>query len=510
MAVSFNQVPSDALVPFTYVEIDPSRAGGGPVAFRSLLIGQRLSTGTAAVTVPITVGSAVDARSKFGAGSMLAVMAEAFRRQNPTGQLWAVPIADAGGAVQGTTTITVSAAATGAGTIALYIAGRRVAVGITGAATTAEVATAINTAIVAAGGGPTGILPVASAVSGSIVTLTNRNAGAALDIDVRHSYHADESLPPGVALTIAAGTAGATDPNITTALDAVEDERFNVIAHPYNAAASMVSLESELTGRWGPVRQLDGVAFTAFRGTASAATTYGNTRNSPYSSVMGISTSPSSVMEWSGAIAGSVALSAASDPALPFTTLPLRGILPAPLTARFSHAERETLLSDGIATHTVDRTGVVSIERMVTTYQTATGGVPDTAYRDTNTVFTVSFLRASLRQRLATKFRRYKLANDGTRFGPGQRVATPSTVRADIIALFRQWEGAGLVENADAFKEGLVVERNTGDANRLDILLTPDLVNQLRVMGAVISFELQSTLTEEEGLGEEAEEEGET
>ena len=497
MAVTFNQVPENALVPFTYVEIDPSRAGSPGAAFRSLLIGQRLASGTVAAGVPTPIGSGPDGRAKFGAGSMLAIMAEAFRRQNPTGQLWAVALDDAAGATDQTRTITVSAAATVAGTISLYIAGRRIPVPISGALAVNAVATAINTAIVNAGGASAGVLPVTSAVAAAVVTLTARNGGASSDIDVRHSYQSDEALPPGVGLTIAAGTAGMTDPDITDALDIITDELFNVIAHPYSVAASMATLESELMARWGPTRVVDGLAFTGYRGTAAAATTYGNTRNSPYSSVMGISTSPTSIVEWAGAIAGAVALSAAADPALPFQTLPLRGVLPAQLTNRFGHAERETLLSDGIATHTVDRTGVVSLERMVTTYQTAPGGVSDTAYRDANTLFTVSYIRASLRQRIATKFRRYKLANDGTRFGPGQRVATPSTVRADLIGLFRQWENAALVESADAFKDGLVVERNASDPNRLDILLTPDLVNQLRVTAAVISFTLQESLSEE-------------
>ena len=123
MAVSFNQVPANALDPFTYVEIDPSRAGTTGAAFRSLMIGQRLASGTVAAGVPTPVGSAVDARSKFGAGSMLAIMIAAFRRQNPTGQLWGVALDDAAGATDQTHTITVSAAATGAGTISLYIAG---------------------------------------------------------------------------------------------------------------------------------------------------------------------------------------------------------------------------------------------------------------------------------------------------------------------------------------------------------------------------------------------------
>ena len=83
MAVSFNQVPADALVPFTYVEIDPSRAGSSGAAFRGLLIGQRLSAGTVAAEVPVPIGSGLDGRAKFGAGSMLAVMIAAYRRQNP-------------------------------------------------------------------------------------------------------------------------------------------------------------------------------------------------------------------------------------------------------------------------------------------------------------------------------------------------------------------------------------------------------------------------------------------
>ena len=509
MAVSFNQVPANALVPFTYVEIDPSRAGSTGAAFRTLLIGQRLASGTVAAGVPTPVGIAVDARSKFGAGSMLALMAAAFRRQNPTGQLWAVALDDAAGATDQTHTITVSAAATGAGTISLYISGRRIPVPISGAQAVNAVATAINTAILSAGGGAAGVLPVTSTVAAAVVTLTARNGGASSDIDVRHSYQPDDSLPPGAGLLIAASTAGANDPDITDALDVITDERYNVIAHPYSADAQMDLLEAELLARWGPTRQIDGVAFTGFRGTSAAATTYGNARNSPYSSVMGISTSPTSVVEWAGAIAGAVAVSAAADPALPFQTLPLRGVLPAALANRFSFAERETLLSDGIATHTVDRTGVVALERMVTTYQTAQGGVDDTAFRDVNTLFTLSFLRASLRQRLATKFRRYKLANDGTRFGPGQRVVTPSTARAEVIGLFRQWESAGLVESADAFKEALVIERNENDPNRLDFLIPPDLVNQLRVMAATISFTLQESLHGEEETAEEiVEEEG--
>ena len=58
------------------------------------------------------------------------------------------------------------------------------------------------------------------------------------------------------------------------------------------------------------------------------------------------------------------------DPARPFQTLTVSGIVPPLLVDRFTAAEREQLLRDGLSTFTVDADGSVRIERPVTTYQT--------------------------------------------------------------------------------------------------------------------------------------------
>ena len=261
MAISFNSVPSGARVPLVYVEFDSSRAGATSGVHRSLLIGQRLSAGTVAEGVPTLVNTVAEAQVAFGRGSMLALMASAFRRQNPFGQMWAVALNDATGGTQAEVTVTVGAASTAAGTIALYISGQRVAVGVASGRSTTQIATAIQDAVDDVGDD----LPVTASRSGSVVTLTARNDGAATDLDVRHSYHAGESLPAGVTLAIATSTAGATDPDIQDAFDAVAAEKFNLIANPYSAAASMTALEAELTERWGPTLQLDGYAMTGYR-----------------------------------------------------------------------------------------------------------------------------------------------------------------------------------------------------------------------------------------------------
>lgn len=157
---------------------------------------------------------------------------------------------------------------------------------------------------------------------------------------------------------------------------------------------------------------------------------------------------------------------------------------------RFTRAQRELLLVDGIATFTVDNGGTCRVERTVTTYQTNALGIEDVAYLDLETVTTLAYLRATLRDRIATKFPRHKLADDGTNYGIGQAIVTPSVIRMELIALAREWEEAGLVEQLDQFIGDLIVERDDSDPNRVNALVPPDMVNQFRQFAAAIQFRL--------------------
>src|SRR3546814_3024831 len=91
----------------------------------------------------------------------------------------------------------------------------------------------------------------------------------------------------------------------------------------------------------------------------------------------------------------------------------------------------------------------VLLERPITTYQTNAYGFDDTAFLDVNTLLTLAALRYSQRARIAQKFPRHKLASDGTKAGAGQAIVTPSVIRAELVALAREWEDAGWVENMD-------------------------------------------------------------
>ena len=225
-------------------------------------------------------------------------------------------------------------------------------------------------------------------------------------------------------------------------------------------------------------------------GTQGTLAAFGAALNSELISVLGTGKSPSWPCEAAAIYGAACGYYSAIDPARPLHTLSLTGLVAPKETERFTRTERDLLLRDGIATFTIDQAGTARIERAITTYQTDSLGIDDLAWLDLESVTTLGYLRASLRLRIATKFPRHKLADDGTAFGPGQAVVTPKILRAEIIALAREWETAALVEGLDQFVADLIVERDASDPNRVNALIPPDIVNQFRVFAAAVQFRL--------------------
>lgn len=493
MAVSFSNIPANIRVPLFYAEVDSSQAGYFVQDQRALLIGQMLPAGTAAAGVPILVSGVDQARGLFGAGSLLARMVAAYRANDDFGALWCLPLADDGAAVAATGSVTLTGTATAAGTLSLYVAGQLVRQGVASGAAAATVATALAAAVNASAD-----LPVTAAAVSGTVTLTAKNKGAAgNDIDLRLNYRGTaggEALPAGVGVTFVAMAGGTANPPLAAGLAALGDEPFDFIATPYTDTASLDELKHAMddqTGRWAWSKQIYGHVFSAKRGTVAALSTFGNGRNDPHATVIGYNNSPTPPWEWAAALAAQAAKSLRADPARPLQTLPLVGVLAAPVPSRFTLAERQILLFDGIATHMTGTDGTVRIERAITTYQTNAFGQPDPSYLDVETLFTLATILRRMRNAITTKFPRHKLASDGTRFGDGQAIVTPKIIKAELIAEYSAMEQLGLVENMPAFKAALVVERDPTDPNRVNVLYPPDLVNQLRVFAVLAQFRLQ-------------------
>lgn len=496
-AVSFNYIPANVRVPLFYAEMDNTQAGYFTQNKRALLIGQKLAAGTASVNTPYLVSTTDQAKTLFGTGSMLARMHALYRLQDAFGEVWCIAVADAGAGVAATGTITVTGTATAAGTIALYIAGQLVTVGVASGDAANTIAASINTAINAATD-----LPVTSTVATNVVTLTCRWKGATgNDISVLDSFRGwagGQSLPTGVALAYSGSgflTGGATNPTLTgNVITAMGDDEYDFVIHPYTDSTSLDAFQTEYSdsvGRWSWSRQVYGHCYTALRGTLSALTTAGALRNDPHHTVAGIDNDcPNPSWEYAAAYGGANSVCLQVDVARPTQTTPLTGILAPRAGKRFLLTERQSLLNYGIATSYV-AAGILRVERAITTYQKNSWGQADPSYLDSETLHTLSEITRRLRNRITQKYPRHKLANDGTRFGAGQAIVTPSVIRGELLAEYADMEELGLVENRALFAKYLIVERDGTNPNRLNVLLPPDLVNQLRIFALLNQFRLQ-------------------
>lgn len=488
MTISFNAIPLSIRVPGAYLEFDASRATNGryTVNNRVLLIGQKLAAGATAELVPVRIDAADQAITAFGRGSMLARMAKAMKAADPNSECWAIALDDPAAGVAATGTITVTGPATGAGTLALMIAAQAVPVAVASGDTATQVATAIAAAINAALD-----LPVTAASAAGVVTWTSRHKGTCGNaIDLRHNYYTGEALPAGIGIAYAAVTAGTGESDYADLWPVLGDGDWRTMITGHANAAILAVFETELASRWGPLRMLETMLWGAVRGSQGGLAAIGAARNSQMVSLIGTGIAPSTPWEWAasyGAIAGYYS---AIDPARPLQTLTLPGILPPAEVDRFTRAQRELLLVDGISTFGVDASGLVSIERAITTYQTNAQGIADIAYLDVNTPLTLAYFRQAVRARILTKYPRHKLASDNARFSAGQAIVTPRIIRAELIALFRELEEAGLVEDFDQYVADLSVERNATDPNRVDALIPPNIVNQFRVFAAQVQFRL--------------------
>lgn len=499
--VSFNNITPYWKLPGTSIEVDPSQAGTPVNPKAGLLVGISKG-GTATVDTPIAVGTQQDANSFFGTGSMLATMFKKWFSLNKSQVLYALPIAEPAAGVVATGTIVVTAAATVAGTLALYIAGQKVAVLIGSADTTATIAASINTAINAVTD-----LPVTSTVATNTVTITAKFKGLiGNDIRVETNYrgfYGGEFYPAGLALTLPATnflTGGTGTPTFTTAIANLGDAPYKFVVNPWTDSGTISAWDTEYgftdSGRWGWIRQSYGQIFSARRDTYSNFITYGPTNNSAIYHILAIeNASPSPVWEWAAQFGAQAARAFTLDPARPLQTLQLNDCLPAPVAGRFNKTQLNAVATVGLAIQGTDIDGVGSgvpmILREQSTYQKNVLGISDNAYELATTLATLDELFTRLRQTISNKYPRHKLANNGTRFGPGQAIITPNIAKAELVAQYDAWEFDGLVENVDAFVANLIVVRSSIEPNTLEVLLPPDLVNQLRRFNVRAQFRLQ-------------------
>ena len=268
------------------------------------------------------------------------------------------------------------------------------------------------------------------------------------------------------------------------------DDVISLFINPYNGQGEVYDLADEINRRFTPTIQLEGHQLITVKGTVSDLLATANFYNDQHLTVVdaGCNRPTSPYMQLSE-IGGVLARELSEDPARPMMQLDIVGTSPEVTMYRRTFEEQNALIKAGIATTQVDNTGNVETQRITTTY-TNTNGFADDSYRDANTIFTCSYLRQSLINVIGATYHNYKLADDGIRAAPDQKIATPSTIKATVVAWYSVMMTRGLVENIEQFKQELSVNRSDTDATRVDAVIPPDLVNQFRIFAGDIQFTL--------------------
>lgn len=493
MSVGFNTIPSDIRVPLFYAEVDNSQANTAQESLRRLIIAQvNDDADSEDVGRLVLVSRSTQAALIGGQGSMLAAMHKRLRSIDVAGEVWCLPLKVTTGTAS-KATVTVTGAATEAGLLYLYVAGKRVRSIVPALASATAVAAALAQAI-----NDDIDLPVTAAAAESVVTLTCKfkgELGNDITLQLNRLGRANgEFTPPGITATVTVMAGGNGTPEMSVALAALGDEPFEFIAQPWTDPTTLDAWKAamdESSGRWSWSKQLYGHVYSAKRGTLGQLVAAGRVRNDPHISIGGFEKNvPSPVWEVAAQFMARTAVFINADPARPTQTGELGAIQPAGASDRFLIDEAQSLLSNGIATFNYSG-GSVRIQRAITTYQRNAYGQADDSYLDSEPLHQSAYVIRFLRTRITSKYGRHKLANDGTAFGPGQAIVTPMVIRGELIAAYGELERMGLVENAEMFKANLIVERDSNNPNRLNVLFPPDLVNQLRVFALLYQFRSQ-------------------
>lgn len=500
--ISFNNIPNTIRTPGAYVEIDNSRAIKGLIAnpHKVLILGQKhITEGNAVLNTLYAISKDNLADGYFGVGSNLARMCNIFKNNNNITEMYAMALSGTGLTVNASAVIYLSNSlshATGVVStnneqLHVMINGSAFDLPLTSGWSNCQVASAL-VALINANSNVGAI--ASNAVGESFVILQCVDVGSVgNNFNLRFNYLEGQSFPTcfnGNSITATGFAGGVGAPDITDAWTVIESEQFQHIIVPWEDDTNLDALESELADRFKPLEDKQGHGYTAIRATQADCTTAGNARNSPFTTILGAYDSPTDPAEWAAALGAVASYNLNNDPARPLHTLKLEGVLPPPSENRFTREERDILLYDGISTFTVDSTGNVLLERVITTYQTNALGVPDPSYLDIQTLFTLAEIRYQYKARMITRFiqTRQKLADDSYPVQTGMNIVRPKDVKAETISLFTNLRDQGLIENLDDFIDNLIVERNKTDVNRVDTLLPPDLINQFRILAGLIQY----------------------
>jgi phage tail sheath gpL-like len=485
----FNTIPGSGLIaPLFAFEV--TSGGQYDSVSRLVLLGHKTNAGSLADATPAVVSSLEEATQLAGAGSMLREMYRIARANAATQEIWIVPVAASG--VAGTWTLTVGTPPAAGGVGVVEIAGEPVQVAIGAGDNAATVAAAIRDAVNNYFNALTGAqLPVTAAASTNVCTLTARHAGASfLDLDVTVPTTVAGNAFVGV-VTAAAGTTPSGGPDLTNALAALGDDPADFIVNPFSDTTNLGRAETALndtSGRWSYARQSYGHAFSPVYGTTSEMTTIGLARNNRHETLISrYAGTPEPAWLWAAAIAARVAPwlsdTATGNVSRNQTGLVVEGLKPPRTRSTWpQYTTRNALLSAGVSTWSVTADGKVAVDKLITTYRSNALGQPDTTFRDVQALAQLMVALRLFRADLSTEHGQKSLA-DSNPNGLGA-ISTVADIKATLVHTYQKLVDRGVLEDVEGFTRDAIVQRDSVNTNRVNVLAPLDRVNALDVLAA--------------------------
>ncbi|WP_454466555.1 phage tail sheath C-terminal domain-containing protein [Citrobacter cronae] len=431
-----------------------------------LMVVQMLNTGLAEELTIVDIFSDEQAATYFGRGSLGHQMATSAIQSNPYLQLQMIGISDASTATAAKGTVTITGPASSNGTLSVSIGGIRLDVGITSADTAAAIAASLVEVITQKSG-----LPVIAAAEDGVVTLTSRHKGTVgNDIAISASVTAT-----GVTATVVKMAGGNVDPDIAPALAAAFAAGHNIVVCPYSTQDALTVLRNHLDKVSGPLEQRGALGVAGWRNSLSTGTTLAASLNSGRITMgwhNGSARMPAQI-----AAAYAAVIASEEDPARPLNTLAMSALDVTPLESRPGRTEQENALYNGLTPFEIGPGDTVQIVRAITTYTKNAEGVDDVSLLDITTIRTLDYVRKACRERISLRFPRDKLSS-----------RTPPKVQSELLDVLIKLEELEIIEEVEANKSSLIVERDSQDSNQLNARIPADVVNGLHVFAGRIDL----------------------
>jgi phage tail sheath gpL-like len=509
MPIDFSYVPPNTLLPLFYAEVTSAQAPINP-NLKLCIVGHKARTtvvaddGTAVENTLYNVTRDEDALNLFGKGSQLYSMYLTARANAPFSEIWCIACPESVTGVKAVGSITVSHAGTSvhAGVLGFYIAGRLIQVKVLDGSTKEQIAKAIQRAINDHMDVPVKASGATGATGEFTVTLTCRWAGVTGN-EIRISYvgrrgRADAMGPSAqlarYLLTVVQMTSGDGETETGGTFAAIGDRPFDLFVFPFtsqNLLDDCMKFMNGEAGRWSPAQQLYGHFVTARIAAFQPLYDLGAARNDPHMTILGIMQSIVPSWEWSSALAGVMVTHWSAPPELsrPLQTLELVGVaVGSDDDESFIPVERQQLLEQGLSTFHVEADTTCRIDRVRTTRKSNLYGDPDPSWADAITMFQAMYFVRQMRAEITGAFPRAALSDEPTGING---FTSPPEIEMIILNTYDRFVTDGLCENPDLFSQLLVVERDSVDANRVNALMKPDFVNQLRVVAALVETHLE-------------------